>query len=107
MSVVVFDSEVGDQLFAAQVAKGVLQLHQLNKEIMLGIQTRREHRAFKVKRQPLLDPVHSTALRQVQKKRQVQDDGGGQNGIPAEKIHFNLHLVSHPPEDIDIVPSLF
>ena len=36
--VVVFEAEVGDQVFAHDVAQGVLELHRLDEEIVLGIE---------------------------------------------------------------------
>ena len=39
--VVVLGAEVGDQLFAAQVAQRVLELHELDEQIVLGVQPRR------------------------------------------------------------------
>src|SRR2546429_9398792 len=43
ISVVVFGAEVGDQVFAHHPAQRVLQLHQLNEQIVLGIELRRAH----------------------------------------------------------------
>src|SRR5206468_3073675 len=51
--VVVLGAKVGDELFAAQVAQRVLELHQLNEQVVLGIQPRRGHRALEEERQPL------------------------------------------------------
>ena len=36
-SVVVFQAEVRDQLFAAEVAEGVLELHHLDEDVVLGV----------------------------------------------------------------------
>src|SRR3954452_1851696 len=63
--VVVLPAEVGDQFLTLQIAKGVLQLHQLNEQVVLRVQARRVDRALEVERQPLLDPVHAGALRQI------------------------------------------
>src|SRR5947208_8503025 len=43
ISVVVFGAEVGDRVFAHHPAQRVLQLHQLNEQIVLGIELRRAH----------------------------------------------------------------
>ena len=53
--VVVLAPEVRDELLALHVAQRVLQLHQLDEQVVLRIQTRRVHRALEVERQPLLD----------------------------------------------------
>src|SRR5215813_7136324 len=50
----------------------VFHLHQLDEQIVLRIQAGRRHRALEVERQPLLDPRHARALRQVHEQRQIQ-----------------------------------
>src|SRR5580700_260893 len=53
--VVVLQPQMRDQFFALQMAQGVLQLHQLNEQIVLGIQARRSHWRLEVEAQPFLD----------------------------------------------------
>jgi len=48
--VVVLQPQVGDEIFAAHPAQGVFELHQLNENIVLGIQAGRDHRRLEVKR---------------------------------------------------------
>src|SRR5262245_54695050 len=79
VSIVVLEPEVGDELLAAQVAEGVLQLHQLDEEIVFGVEAGRGLRALEVKRKPLLYAVHSGALRQVEEQGKVEDERGGEN----------------------------
>ncbi len=38
ISVVVLKAQMGDQVLAAKVAQGVLEFHQLNKNVVLGIE---------------------------------------------------------------------
>jgi hypothetical protein len=38
ISVVVFKTEVRDQIFAAKIAQGVFEFHQLNEDVMLGVE---------------------------------------------------------------------
>src|SRR5262245_523439 len=71
MSVVILPAEVRDQLFALQIAQRVLQLHQLNEQIVLGVQARRVHRALVVEREPLLNAAHARPLRQIQEQRGI------------------------------------
>jgi len=47
--VVILQSQVRNQFLALQMPQRVLQFHQLNKQIMLGIKPRRRHRRLKVK----------------------------------------------------------
>src|SRR5262249_31886763 len=63
--IVVFGAKVSDELLAAEMAERILELHQLNEEVVLGVQPRRRHRALEVEREPLLDAAHARALRQV------------------------------------------
>src|SRR5690348_4780463 len=108
--VVILESEMRDQLFIPQVAKRVLELHQLDEEIMFRIESRRGHGTFEVKAEPLLDTQAlqlRRALRQVQKQNQVEHDGRGENRVAAQKVDLDLHRIPKPAEDIDIVPTLF
>src|SRR5215468_5677281 len=72
--VVILGAEMGDELFVAEVAQRVLELHELDEEIVLRIQTRRRHRALPVEGEPLLDAVHPGARREVHEQRQIQHD---------------------------------
>src|SRR3954469_8535627 len=74
MSVVIFAAEVRDQFLALQVTQRVLQLHQLDEQVVLGIEAGRVHRALVIERQPLLDPAHAGAARQIEEQRGVEDD---------------------------------
>jgi myo-inositol-1-phosphate synthase len=58
-SVVVLESQVGDQLFPSKVAQRVLELHELDEDVVLGIQPGRRHRALEVEREPLLHAPHA------------------------------------------------
>ena len=49
ISVVILQPQMRDQFLALQMPQRVLQLHQLNEQIMLGIQSRHRHRRLKVK----------------------------------------------------------
>jgi hypothetical protein len=55
-SIVILQPQMRDQLLAFQVPERIFQLHQLNEQIVLGIQARHRHRRLKVKAQPLLNP---------------------------------------------------
>src|SRR4051794_37858993 len=77
--VVVLTPQMRDELFALQVTQGVLQLHQLNEEIVLRIQTRGVHGALEVEREPLLDAVHVRAFREVHEQGDVEHDRRREN----------------------------
>src|SRR5439155_15285680 len=105
--VVVLTAQVGDQLLALQVAQRVLQLHQLNEQIVLGVQTGGVNRTLEVEGQPLLDAVHAGAPRQVEKERDIEHDWSRENAVATEEIDLQLHRVSQPADQIDVVPPLF
>jgi len=96
-----------DEVFSAQVAERIFELHQLNKEVMFGIELWRTLRTLKVKGKPFLDPVHFGALGKVEKEHQVEAQGCRQDAIPAKKVDLDLHRVTEPSENIDIIPALF
>src|SRR6187401_2870672 len=94
-----------NQLFALQIAQRVLQLHQLNEQVVLRVETGRVHGALEIERQPFLDAVHPGALRQVEEQRDVEDDRRGEDTVPAEEVDLQLHLIAEPSDEIDVVPS--
>src|ERR1700689_633981 len=88
----------------------VLQLHQLDEQIVLRIKSRRGHRRLEIKTQPLLNAEATkfrAALGEIHEQHQIEYNGRSQNGIPAKKVHLDLHRVAKPSKDIDIVPALF
>src|SRR5262249_26872942 len=103
--VVVLTAQVRDQLLALQVPQRVLQLHQLDEQIVLRVQTGRVNRALEVERQPLLDAVHARALREIEKQRDIQHDGSRQNAVATEEVDLQLHGVPQPADQIDVVPA--
>src|SRR4030095_5950777 len=92
-SVVVFAAQVRDQLFAEEPAQRVLQLHQLDEQIVFGIQTRRVLRALEVERQPLLNARQARALGEIEKQRDVEDDWRREDAVATEKVDLELHRV--------------
>src|SRR5215469_10389514 len=99
-----------DQLFALQMPQRVLQLHQLDEQVMLGVQARNRHRRFEIEAEPLLN-ADSLQLRatlcEIEEQDQVENDRCGKNRVTTEKIHLDLHRVAEPSEDVDVIPSLF
>src|SRR5262245_16260552 len=89
--VVVLTTEMRDELFALQEPQRVLQLHQLDEEIVFGIETRRVDRALEVERQPFLDAVHVRPLREIEEQGDVEDDRRGQDAVAAEEVDLQLH----------------
>src|SRR5438309_2868731 len=102
---VVLTAKVCDELFAFQVPQRVLQLHQLNEQIVFGIQTARVNRALEVERQPFLDAVHAGASGEIQEQREIQDDWRREDTVAAEKVDLELHPVAEPAHEIDVVPA--
>src|SRR5438105_15490637 len=50
--IVVLTAQMRDELFALEVSQRVLQLHELNEQIVLGVEIWRVHRGLEVERQP-------------------------------------------------------
>src|ERR1051326_568303 len=97
---------MGDQIFTSQVPQSVLKFHQLNKQIVLRIQPRSVHWALEIKTQPFLDAAHAASLSEIKKEHEVQDDRSCQNAVSAQEIDLDLHGITEPPIDVDVVPSL-
>src|SRR5580700_9553193 len=99
-----------DQFLSFQVPERVLQLHQLNKQIMLWVQSRCAHGGLEVEAQPFLDsdsPQFGSALRQVKEEHQIQNQRCCQNGVTAQEVNLNLHGIAEPSEDVDVIPTFF
>src|ERR1017187_10481104 len=65
LSVVIFETEVRNEILAFHPAKRVLEDHQLNENVVLGIKARSRHRRFEIEREPLLNAAQVGALRQI------------------------------------------
>src|SRR3954469_1264496 len=95
--VVILQAKVGDELLSLEMAQRVLQLHELDEQIVLGIEPWRRHRRLEVEAQPLLDPEAAQfrgALREVEEQDEVEHKGCGEDGIAAEKIELDLHRIT-------------
>src|SRR5580692_3051607 len=99
-----------DELFAFQMAQSVLQLHQLDEQIMFGIEPGYGHWGLEVEAEPLLNAEtfqFGAALSEVEEEDQIEHDGRGQDRIAAEEVDFDLHGIAEPSEDVDVVPAFF
>src|SRR5450631_2973396 len=103
--VVVLGAEVRDQLVALGVAQRVLQLHELDEQVVLRVQTLGGHRRLPVEAQPLLDPTHARAMREVHEQREIEDDRRGEDRVAAEEVDLDLHRIAEPTDDVDVVPA--
>src|ERR1035438_6474290 len=72
-SVVILLAQVRDQIFAAHPPEGIFQLHELDEDIVLGIQARSVHGRFEVKREPFLNAAHAGTLRQIHEQNEVEN----------------------------------
>jgi len=50
-------------------------------------------------------PCIPGAFCKVQEQRQVKDDGAARMESRQRKFDFDLHLVSQPAEDVDVIPA--
>src|SRR5258708_39946746 len=98
--VVVLEAQVRDELFPPQMAERVLELHELDEEVVLGVEAGGVHRALEVEGEPFLDAAHPRPPREVEEEGEVQHERGGQDGVAAEEVHLDLHGVAHPAEDV-------
>src|SRR5258706_1104983 len=98
---------MGDQVLSSQVPQSVLEFHQLNEQVMLRVQAGGMHWTLKVKAQPFLDATHATSLCKVEKENKIQDDGGSKNAVTAQEVDLDLHGITQPSINVDVVPSFF
>src|SRR5579863_401331 len=105
--VVILTPKVCDNVLSAHPAQRVLQLHQLNENVVLGIKPWGGHRRLEIERQPLLNALHAGPLSEVEEKHEVEHQRCRQNRIAAQEIDLDLHRIAEPPEDIDVIPAFF
>jgi len=101
---------VGDEVFAHDVAEGVLKLHRLDEEVMLGVDAGGAVGSFEVKTEPLLNAEAAQAGRaggEIHKENEIEGERRGEDGVTTKEVHFELHRVAKPAEDVDVVPALF
>src|SRR6478672_7926933 len=84
--IVVFTAKVRDQIFALEIPQRVLQLHELDEQIVFGVEVRRVHGRLEVEREPLLDAAHARAFCEVEEQRHVEDDRRRQDAVAAQKV---------------------
>src|SRR5580704_1903329 len=97
-----------DEFLATQVPQSVLQLHQLDEQVVLGIEARGGHRALEIEAEPLLNAQAlelSSALGKVEEQDQVEHNRSRQNRVTAQEVDLDLHGIAEPPKDVDIVPT--
>src|SRR5205085_1548218 len=82
------------------------ELHQVDEDVVFGVETGRGHRRLEVEGEPLLNALHADALSEVEEEREVEDDGRGEDGVAAEEVNLDLHRVAEPAEDVYVVPAL-
>src|SRR6266851_1160473 len=107
---VVVEAEVGDEAFAHDVAKGVLELHRLDEEVVLRVDAGGAVGSLEVEAEPLLNAEAAQAWgtgREVHEEDEVEGERRGEDGVAAEEVYLELHRVAEPAEDVDVVPSLF
>ena len=104
---IVIEAEVCDEVFAHDVTEGVFHLCLLNEEVVFGVEAFADLRALEVEGEPFLDAVEVCALCEVHEECKVEGDGSGEDGVTAEEVDFDLHGVSEPAEDIDVIPAFF
>src|SRR5579872_6050542 len=97
---------MGNELFAPEIPQGVLQFHELNEEIVLRVETRRVHRTLEIEGQPLLDTAHGGTAGKVEKQGHVEHDGRREDAVATEKVDLQLHRITKPSDQIDVVPPL-
>src|SRR5206468_7850826 len=98
---------MGNEILSFQIPQGVFKFHQLNKQVMLRIQTCSMHWALEVETQPFLNTTHAASLSKIQEQDQVYNDRRSQNAVAAQEINFDLHGITKPAVDVDVVPSFF
>ena len=74
----------------------------VNRHFALGVVV---HRALEEEAQEALDAVTAGASSEVAEQHEVEAQGSSEDRVAAQEVDLDLHGVSHPAEDIDVVPT--
>src|SRR4051812_21612039 len=98
----------GRAQLGGHLTDGLLELLALHEEVVLdGVRGGAWRWALEEEAQPVLQPRPLRSHRQIPEQRQVQHQGRGENRVATEKVNFNLHRITEPSEEVDVVPALF
>ncbi len=94
-------------LVAAHFTDGVLEHCVLLEEVVYRhfVYSVVVHRALEEEAQEALCAVATVACCEVDKEAEVEAEGCCEDRVAAEEVNLNLHRISHPAEDIDVVPA--
>src|SRR5437870_4418455 len=65
------------------------------------------HWTLEIKAQPFLDAAHPASLGKIKEKNKIQHDRGRENAVAAQEVDLDLHGITEPSIDVDVVPSFF
>ena len=65
------------------------------------------HWTLEIKTQPFLNAAHAASLGKIHKQDQVQNDRRSENAVAAQEIDFDLHGVTEPSVNVDVIPAFF
>ena len=94
-------------LISAHIADGILQHGVLLVEVVHGFLALGEvvHRTLEEEAQETLYAVTAGAGSKVAEQTQVEKQWSSEDGVAAEEVYLYLHGVTHPSENVDVVPS--
>jgi hypothetical protein len=98
---------VSDELFTTHISQRVFQLHQLNEQIVFGVDLWSMHRGLEVEREPFLYARHACPLREIQEQCAVEHDGCSEDAVATQEIDLQLHRIPEPSRQVDVVPAFF
>ena len=93
--------------FSDHIAQRLLNHSPLLEEVMYGLMFEVVHRALAEEWQPSLDAAHTCTHSQVTEQYQVERDRSSEDRVTAKEVYLDFHRVTHPAEDVDIVPCFF
>ena len=96
---------VGHWIFASDHTKGIFESDVLNENIVLLNVSLFHMRALEIKGEPFLNTRHAGTPGEIQKQGKIQDNRSRKNRISTQKVDLDLHFITKPSEDIDIVPA--
>ncbi len=98
---------MGNEFFAHDVAKCVFVFCFLNEEVVFWIKAFADFRALEEEGEPFLNAVETATLSKIHAQSDIESDRSGEDGVTAEEVDLDLHGVSEPAEDINIIPAFF
>ena len=99
--------QIAGRFFPDHIAQRLFNHSPLLEQVMYRLMFEIMHRALAEERQPSLDATHACTQGQIAEQHQVKRDRSSQDRVTAKEVYLDFHRITHPAEDVDVIPCFF